>query len=220
MTESKKAKQLLTQYIDCVNEEIVASFEDEKSRKFIARHLRQSKSFGEGNLGTSNHGYRNTGSCNLGDFNAGLSNAGDYNSGYQNVGDNNAGRFNTGDFNAGGFNLGDFNAGIFNTGEPGMRAFNRETSIKYSDWINIEEEYEFYKLQFVDFVHKEDMTPREKEAHPEYRTMGGYLKRIPRKTAWARWWKEHKSVEMEKKLKGLPNFDRKIFKEITGIDIK
>ena len=42
-------------------------------------------------------------------------------------------------------NSGNYNSGIFNTDEPCMRAFNRETDIRHSDFINTLN-YNFYTL--------------------------------------------------------------------------
>ncbi len=62
------------------------------------------------------------------------------------------------------------------------------------------------------------MTKKEKEQNPSHKTTGGYLKGIPFKQAfkdtWGNWNKENR-----KAFKELPNFDKKIFFEITGIKI-
>ena len=102
--------------------------------------------FNSGNYNTGNH---NSGSCNTGNFNSGSCNTGNLNSGDLNSGYLNSGDFNTGNLNSGNFNTGNcnsgyfnsgscnsgyFNSGIFNTDEPCMRAFNRETDIRYSDF--------------------------------------------------------------------------------------
>lgn len=217
--ESKEAKKLLAQYIDCRNKGIADSAKTIEEKKFIAKHLKSSKSYGEGNIGLSNNGFHNSGACNKGAGNSGDWNIGEYNSGYQNIGDYNAGRFNAGNYNAGECNVGNHNAGIFNTGEPNMKAFNKETNIKCSEWRKSKDYIDFYDLSMVDFVPIKDMTQAEKARHPEYKTMSGYIKKVGTKVAWARWWKKNKSQEMIEKIKKLPNFDSKIFKEITGIEI-
>lgn len=49
--------------------------------------------------------------------------------------------------------------------------------------------------------------------------MWGYLKTYEYKEAWANLWKKA-TPEDVKALKALPNFDAKIFEEITGINIE
>lgn len=62
------------------------------------------------------------------------------------------------------------------------------------------------------------MTKEEKDAHPKWETTDGYLNTIPIKEAWANAW--HNFTESNKKVfTTLPNFDAKIFEEITGIKI-
>jgi len=58
------------------------------------------------------------------------------------------------------------------------------------------------------------MTEEEKTNHQEYKTLGGYLKKIDYKEAW-------KAVPKEiiEKIKKLKNFNKTVFKEITGLDV-
>ncbi len=62
------------------------------------------------------------------------------------------------------------------------------------------------------------MTDEEKEKHPEYKTTRGYLKPVDIwKDAVDKW---KKLTEKEKAVvMSIPNFDKEIFKEITGIDV-
>ena len=126
---------------------------------------------------------------NSGNSNSGDSNSGDSNSGNRNSGNSNSGYSNSGNSNSGDSNSGNSNSGIFNTNEPCMRSFNKPTKIKMSDWIN-SGNYIYFDLDLTDKTYKE---------------------------AWAEWWKNNKSKEMRLKIKALPNFDSKIFEEITGI---
>lgn len=91
---------------------------------------------GNGNSGDCNSGDCNSGDTNSGRFNSGDTNSGDYNAGNYNSGDYNSSHFNSGDCNSGNYNSGDYNSGIFNTDEPYMRAFNKPTNIRYSDFID------------------------------------------------------------------------------------
>lgn len=62
------------------------------------------------------------------------------------------------------------------------------------------------------------MTEEEKKADPEFYVRGGYLKTYSWEEAWANFWKDT-TEENRQKVLNLPNFDAKIFKEITGIDV-
>jgi hypothetical protein len=70
-----------------------------------------------------------------------------------------------------------------------MRSFNKPTTIKYSDWIN-SNDYIYFDIDLENKTYKE---------------------------AWSEWWDKNKSKEMKERIKKLPNFDKDIFKEITGI---
>lgn len=68
------------------------------------------------------------------------------------------------------------------------------------------------------WVLDDDMTDEEKEQHPEYSVTGGFLKHIEKETERQMWWDDlsdrQKDIVMQ-----LPNFDKGIFKEITGISV-
>lgn len=132
-----------------------------------------SNNTGHCNTGTFNTGDRNTGEWNTGNFNTGNCNVGNFNTGSYNTGDYNAGRVNTGDWNTG-----NYNCGIFNTNEPFMRAFNKPTNIKYSEFLATVDSNIFERIYFRK-LNKED-------------------------------------IEV---IKSFPNFDSKIFKEITGLEL-
>ena len=62
------------------------------------------------------------------------------------------------------------------------------------------------------------MTDDEKREHPEHETIGGYLKTVEFETACRIMW--HNLSECEKQaVMEIPNFDAKIFEEITDIDV-
>ena len=63
------------------------------------------------------------------------------------------------------------------------------------------------------------MTDEEKETHPDYETTGGYLKTVDFKTACGMMWDNLTDDEKEA-VKQIPNFDAKIFEEITGIKVE
>ena len=183
---------------------------------------------GNWNTGDKNTGDRNTGDGNTGDKNTGDRNTGDRNTGYGNTGYRNTGNWNTGDRNTGDWNTGDWNTGYGNTidgsngvfcTEPDMniRIFNRPSGMSLRD---------FYRSRYYEalcnapFLLTEwiPYTEEEKKADPEKEMIGGYLKEYTMKEAWANWW--GKTSEKDKKIiQEIPNFDAKIFKEITGIEV-
>ena len=67
----------------------------------------------------------------------------------------------------------------------------------------------------TEWIYWINMTAEEKYKHPQANITGGYLKTHDYKEAWSKCPKE--ALEKIKKLK---NFDARVFKEITGIDIK
>ena len=180
---------------------------------------------GDCNSGDCNSGNRNSGDCNSGDWNSGDWNSGDWNSGDWNSGDWNSGNRNSGDCNSGNRNSGDWNNtnfsnGCFNTVEPTIHLFNKPSSWTYRDWLNSEARYLMNQIQgdILEWVYLSDMTDEEKAAHPEAETTGGYLKELDNSECAVIWWRSlgqrQKNVIM-----AIPNFDKAIFKEITGIDV-
>ena len=156
----------------------------------------------------------NSGDRNTGNYNSGDRNTGDRNSGNSNSGDRNSGNRNSGNCNSGDWNSGDCNSGFFNSNEPNVRMFNKETNVKRFDvdipnWCN---------FGLTVWVSHDTATDKEKEEHnKEIEICGGFLKTIDYKDAWRLAW-DKASVEERKQLFTLPNWDNKIFKEITGID--
>ena len=170
---------------------------------------------GNWNSGDWNSGNRNSGDCNSGDRNSGNWNSGDWNSG-----DRNSGNWNSGDWNSGDWNNTNFSNGCFNTVEPTIHLFNKPSSWTYRDWLNSEARYLMNQIQgdILEWVYLSDMTDEEKAAHPEAETTGGYLKELDNPESAVIWWRlldqRKKNVIMK-----IPNFDKAIFKEITGIDV-
>ena len=71
---------------------------------------------------------------------------------------------------------------------------------------------------FTDWVRDDDMTDEEKKQHPEYSVTGGFLKNIEVEGERQEWW-DSLTKERKDSVMSLPNFDKNIFKEITGIDV-
>ena len=185
---------------------------------------------GKGCTGLCNSGNRNSGNRNSGDWNSGNRNSGDWNSGNRNSGNRNSGDWNSGDWNSGNRNSGDWNSGdwnkcsfsngCFNTVEPKIYLFNKPSDWTYRDWLNSDARYLLNQIpgDVLEYVWFEDMTDEEKTAHPEAKTTGGYLKQLDNSECGSIWWRGLNDYE-KSIIKAIPNFDKEIFKEITGVDV-
>lgn len=168
------------------------------------------------NTGNDNTGYWNTGYWNTGDDNAGYHNTGNYNTGNYNTGYWNTGNYNTGNDNTGHYNTGSYNTGNCNSVTPSeILVFNKPCSRE--EWQNADNP-EWMYCALTTWVSEDDMTDKEKEAHPSYVTAGGYLKAYSSlKAAFVDAWE--KTTEDDRELtKKLPNFDPHVFKEVFGFD--
>ena len=174
---------------------------------------------GDWNSGGWNSGYRNTGENNTGDNNIGYGNSGNWNSGNRNSGNGNSGNWNSGDCNSGSWNIGDCNGGYLNTSAQKYSfIFNKQVEKSVLAQIEFPE---FMRFTLTELIPDYKMSQQEKEQHPEYVTTGGYLKEYTYKEAF------RKSFEVARRksdwpkqrqmLLNLPNFDAKIFEEISGI---
>ena len=170
---------------------------------------------GDCNSGDCNSGNRNSGDCNSGDWNSGDCNSGDCNSGNRNSGD-----WNSGDWNSGDWNKCSFSNGCFNTTSPKIYLFNKPSEWTYEDWLNSEARYLLNQIpgDVLEYIWLSDMTDEEKAAHPEAETTGGYLKVLDNSECAVIWWRGL-SDRQKAIITAIPNFDKAIFKEITGIDV-
>ncbi len=144
---------------------------------------------------------------NTGEGNAGLGNSGDYNSG---------------DCNSGDFNKTDHSNGCFNMKEPKIYLFDKPSEWTYNNWLFSDARDILCQIpEPVNWILSNDMTDEERLQHPEYEATGGYLKELSEadlSEKRQRWW-DKLADEYKECIKSIPNFDAKIFKEITGIDI-
>lgn len=149
----------------------------------------------------------------------GLCNSGNRNSGNRNSGSKNSGDCNTGDCNTGDWNKCSFSNGCFNTESPKIYLFNKPSLWTYEDWLNSEACMLLKHIPGVlGYLWLELMTDEEKAKHPEAETTGGCLQELDNSECALIWWRglndRQKAV-----ITALPNFDKAIFKEITGIDV-
>ncbi len=176
-----------------------------------------------GNSGDGNNGFYNSGNDNKGNCNSGFGNKGNYNKGNYNNGNGNKGDRNKGDYNIGYWNATDFSSGCFNTVEQKVFLFNKISDWTLKDWINSQAKaiLDYIDIGPVQKIYEKDMTSSEKEEYSEYKTIGFYIKELSqeeitskRQEKWNRLPQEEKEIVM-----AIPNFDKAIFKEITGIDV-
>lgn len=161
-----------------------------------------------GNTGIFNSGNFNSGDYNSGNFNSGHHNSGWYNSGSYNSGDCNNGNFNSGICNSGNYNSGNFNSGCYNSCNGSSGFFNTEP-----DRVRI-------------FNIQTNMTQQEFRCSKYYKALMSVSFPLIQwedeeeliKNMYAIWWnkmtKENKEI-----IQQIPNFNKRIFKEITGIDV-
>ena len=173
------------------------------------------------NSGDCNSGNRNSGDWNSGDWNSGDCNSGNRNSGDCNSGNRNSGNRNSGDWNSGDWNKTCFSNGCFNTESPKIFLFNKPSDWTYKDWLNSDARYILMDCpsNVISWIWEDNMTDEEKEQHPEYSVTGGFLKHIEKETGRQMWW-DGLSDRKKTIVMNLPNFDKDIFKEITGIDVE
>lgn len=170
---------------------------------------------GNWNSGHENSGHGNSGYGNSGSWNSGNWNSGNWNSGDRNSGCGNSGYMNSGYRNSGYGNSTNRESGIFNS-EPGtLRMFNKPTNKKWNE-IDHPDFSEFYLTKWIS---ESEMTDEEKKADPQFHVRHGYLKKFEWKEAWANFWRDT-DENNRKKFLALPNFDPKVFKDITGIDVE
>ncbi len=172
------------------------------------------------NTGKGCTGLCNSGNRNSGDWNSGNRNSGDWNSGDWNSGNRNSGDWNSGDWNSGDWNKCSFSNGCFNTVSPKIYLFNKPSEWTYQDWLNSEARYLLNQIpgDVLEYIYLSDMTDEEKAAHPEAETTGGYLKILDNSECAVIWWRGL-SDRQKAVITAIPNFDKEIFKQITGIDV-
>ena len=176
---------------------------------------------GDCNSGDCNSGNRNSGDCNSGNRNSGDDNIGNYNSGNGNRGDDNSGDYNSGNLNSGDWNKTHFSNGCFNTELPKIFLFNKPSNWTYQDWLDSDARYILMNCptNTLTWVWDYDMTDEEKEQYPEYSVTCGFLKNVEGEGERQEWW-DGLTKGKKDSVMSLPNFDKNIFKEITGIDVE
>ena len=153
--------------------------------------------------------------------NTGEDNTGKENTGYWNAGNWNAGNRNTGNRNTGDWNTIDFSTGCFNTLPETIRLFNKPSDWTYQKWLSSKARFVMNDCPYTKtiWIDSDSMTDSEKEENPTWECTGGYLKTIEVTNKDKQAWWDNLSDLNKESVKSLPNFDKEIFKEITGIEV-
>lgn len=149
---------------------------------------------GNRNTGNRNTGYYNTGNCNTGYYNTGDRNTGDFNTGNRNAGDFNTGDYNTGNRNTGMWNHTSYSSGYFNTCESPLIVFNQPVNMTRDEFLTL------LGVRLIKGLYKDN-----------YKVFV---------TKNAQKWYDALSPQNKQAIKDIPNFDAKIFKQTTGIDVE
>ena len=132
--------------------------------------------------------------------------------GFCNTGDRNTGNHNTGDWNTG-----NRNTGFFNTITPSLFLFNKPTELTREKILQLKGvKVLSWNYENNWWIYSQNMSEEEKAEHPEHEALGGYLKTVDYKTACAMMW-DKLDEEEKQAVRDIPNFDSKVFEEITGI---
>ena len=142
------------------------------------------------------------------------------NIGKANTGLCNSGNCNSGNCNSGDWNKTSFSSGCFNTKESKILMFNKPSHWTYLDWLDSDARYLLNQIpgDVLEYIYLSDMTDEEKKEHPEAKVTGGYLKELNNSECAVIWWRGL-SDRRKAIITAIPNFDKEIFKQITGIDV-
>ena len=127
---------------------------------------------------------------------------------------------NTGNYNTGDCNTGNYNTGVFCTNEnPKINMFDDPSEWTMQDWLRSDAREILSGLPYTHttLVVSGDMSEEEKENHPEYKTIGGYLKTIIATADGKQAWWDNLTDAEKNIIKTLPNFDEIKFCKCIGI---
>jgi hypothetical protein len=101
--------------------------------------------------------------------------------------------------------------------QKNYQIFNQQ--VDKEEWNKIKKFLPDIKLSLNVWVDKEDMTDDEKDDNSIYKEIGGFLRTLPYKGSWEKWWSEAKQSDKDLII-NLKYFKSDIFLGITGIDVK
>ncbi len=115
------------------------------------------------------------------------------------------------------FCLGELSYKTYGEGfQKSYRVFNKNVSKE--EYEKVSNSLSGINILMTAWVKKENMTSDEKDSVSGWDQMGGCLKSFTYQDAWKNWWSSA-AQELKDKILNIPQFDAKIFKGITGIDI-
>ena len=98
--------------------------------------------------------------------------------------------------------------------------FDKDCDWNYTDWTRSNARHILldcpWPITIVKWIRESEMTDKEKDENPSYKTTGGYLKITGKKLNRQEWW-DSLTEEDRDTVKALPNFDAKKFYKCTGI---
>ena len=189
--------------------------------------------YGDFNIGDYNIGYYNSRNYNKGDNNIGDHNLGNLNMGSNNIGNKNYGYNNIGSHNYGDFNIGDNIYGSFSTENSStLQLFNKSISLDdYNRWkySGIRDRLvtllrSTYWVKYSD-INKSDTIITIIDKHQQIMILDGILLARDKDEYFSHNQEVFDNLTTDDKdeiieaLLELPNFDKEIFKQCTGIDI-
>lgn len=151
-----------------------------------------------------NIGHACTGIENTWNYNSGRKNTGSYNSGNFNTGDYNIGSMNTGEYNIGNSNVGDYNSGSCNVGDWNISSFN--IGCFNTDYLNTK----------IMMFNKESDWDYLKWLKCDARSI---LLDCPVLSKDVQSWWDGLPIHDKNEVLSLPNFDKDIFFQCTGIRV-
>lgn len=106
------------------------------------------------------------------------------------------------------------------TKEPKIMLFDKPSDWTYIQWLNSNARCLLNQIpkNVLEWIHQSDMTDEEKAANPTFETTGGYLKVLDESECVQLWW-DNLPDNKKEIIKSLPNFDARIFMEVTGIEV-
>ena len=98
--------------------------------------------------------------------------------------------------------------------------FDKDSNWTYSDWYN-SKAYSIMSTcpyTYSEYINDYNMTTEEKENHPEYKTISGYIKTITVTIDDKQKWWDDLSTSYKEIITSLPNFDADKFCKCVGIN--
>ena len=176
--------------------------------------MKTSTGFGSTGSYSTGHwsiGSRSTGSYSTGDYSIGHMSTGNNSTGFGSTGFGSTGNNSTGDWSISNHSTGHFSIEDYS----GFGCFDKPCT--QDEWDDAYKP-DFLYFELTEWIEEGEMTDQEKKDNPSYQTTWGYLKVHDYKEAFLDSW-NNADPEDRMRIKELPNFCPKKFKEISGIDI-